>query len=754
MPPTPATEHLEPMGPTALAPFAETPDEALAAIFGFDEFRTGQREVVERLLEGRDALAVMPTGSGKSLCYQLTAALTQGVTLVVSPLIALMKDQIDALEATGLPVTEINSSMSRATQRERIERLRVGDYKVVYVAPERFRSQSFCRALSEVEIGLFAIDEAHCISQWGHDFRPDYRRLADVREQFGDPQTVALTATATEFIQRDIVRQLGMDEADVIVSGFERPNLYFEVYHARGKRDKLDRLEALADYHDGESIIVYGATRKQVREVRGALEDRGVEAGLYHGGMDDEERAEIHDRWMAGGVPVLVATNAFGMGVDKPDVRAVVHYNMPGSIEAYYQQAGRAGRDGDESHCVLLFNYADTGIHEWFADNSYPTRGDIAQVWQHLQSMGDGPHDERISSLGDRIGRRSDLHPMLVESTLRQLEAVGHLRTTAEGIRVVDDIGPEELRVDFERLDRRREIDKEQIEHLAEYASSSGCRQAALLEHFGSEPSFGDRCGHCSDCDPPPVYAEAAADDLAKTVVCSDDPATVLRKVLSGIARGRGERGATAVAGMLVGSTAKAVREAGFDQLSTYGILSEIRKKDATHLIDLCARHGLVRRNQYGCVLLTDRGGEVMRGDSPPDSLAEALERTIDDPSEVSRSRSRRRRRRSSSSDTYEETLKLHKQGMSVPEIAEERDLTPQTISNHVITLASRGADLQLDDIDPERLDQLRRVAGDWEDGDKLRPVKDALPGDWSYPVLKRHLAALITLRQNAEPAV
>ncbi len=741
----PDRDLLEPLGATALAPFAASPDEALETIFGFEAFRAGQRRVVDRLVDGGDALAVMPTGSGKSLCYQLTAALTEGVTLVVSPLIALMKDQLDALHQTGLPATEINSSISRRERRRRIEGMRTGDYKIVYVAPERFRSSAFRRALREVEIGLFAIDEAHCISQWGHDFRPDYRRLADVRSELDEPRTVALTATATEYVQKDIVRQLDLADADVIVSGFERPNLYFEVFHARGKRDKLRRLEALIDYHDGESVIVYGATRKQVRQVCGDLDDRGIDAELYHGGMDDQARATIHDRWMAGEMPVLVATNAFGMGVDKADVRAVVHYNMPGSVEAYYQEAGRAGRDGEPAHCLLLFNYADTGIHEWFADNSYPTRREIAQVWNRLTGLEPSRRRTGPGALADRIaGLESDLHPMLVESALRQLEAAGHLEATAEGLELVEEVAADRLEVDFERLDRRRRVEKEQVEHVAEYASSAGCRQAALLRHFGTEPSFGERCGHCSDCDPPPVYAEQQADELAETVVCDDDPATVLRKVLSGIARGRGKRGATAVAGMLVGSSARSVREAGFDELSTYGILAEIRKKDATHLIDLAARHGMVRRNQYGCVLLTDRGSRVMRGDAPPpDSLARALERTIQKPSETTRT-SRRSRGGSSGSDTYRRTLRLHEKGMSVSEIARERELTERTISNHLITLADRGAELDLE-VDPDSLEQLREIAGDWQDGDKLRPLKQRL--GWSYPKLKRHLAALLAER-------
>ena len=743
-------EPLEPLGPTALAPFAESPDEGLEKIFGFDDFRKGQREVVEHLLEGDDALVVMPTGSGKSLCYQLTGALTQGVTLVVSPLIALMKDQIDTLRRTGLPATEINSSMSWAEQQERIDRMRVGDYKIVYVAPERFRSDSFCKALSEVEIGLLAIDEAHCISQWGHDFRPDYRRLADIREQFGEPQTVATTATATEFVQKDIVEQLGVPDADIIVSGFERPNLYFEIFHARSKNGKLRRLDALTDYYEGESIIVYAATRKQVRNVCEDLKAIGVDAGLYHAGLDDAERSEIQEKWMEGEVPVLVATNAFGMGVDKPDVRAVVHFNMPGSIEAYYQEAGRAGRDGEEAHCVLLFNYADTGIHEWFADNSYPERADIEKVWEICQKMGVGQHDFGMRDFADKIGEVTIVHSMAAESALRQLAGAGHVRKNSRGLEILDDVPASKLRVDFDRIDQRRKIAHDQVENVADYASTNGCCQAALLEHFGSEASFGEECGHCSGCNPPPAYAEENADALSRTIVTSDDPDTVLKKVLSGLARARGKRGATAVAGMLVGSRAKDVKRAGFTELSTYGILDDLRKKDATYLIDQVAQFGLVKRNEHGCVLLTDKGADVMRDEAaPPNTLAARLNRCIDDPSSASsRSSSRSRRSYDYTRGTYQATLKLHREGMSVADIADERDLSPRTVSNHIITLAAGGVDLDLD-VDPQRMDQLREVAPDWQDGDKLRPVKDALPDDWTYPILKRHLAALLTERDD-----
>lgn len=738
--------ELRPLGPTALAPFAESPGEALRSIFGFDSFRQGQQRAIDALEAGHDALVVMPTGSGKSLCYQLGGALMDGVTLVVSPLIALMKDQVDALKRTGLPATEINSSMSRSEQQRRIEGLYCGDYKIVYVAPERFRSPTFREALSKVKIGLFAIDEAHCISQWGHDFRPDYRRLSAVRKQFGNPQTVALTATATEFVQKDILEQLELPDAKKLVSGFERPNLCFEVFHAQGKQDKLRRTKALIDHYEDQSALIYGATRKQVRKVQEALVDDGFEAGLYHGGLSDAKRKRIQERWMADEQPVLVTTNAFGMGVDKPDVRAVIHYNMPGSIEAYYQEAGRAGRDGEPAHCLLLFNYADTGIHEWFADNSFPLMTEVVRVWMYLQNLGLGEHDLTPSAISQATkSQGGKIHPMAVETCLRHLSAGGHLKKRGKTIEILERVEPNELNIEYEWLEQRRHIQKEQISHVVDYANTSSCFQASLLEHFGDQPSFGRSCGNCSACDPPPAYVENQAEQLAPTLRTSDPPVTVVEKVLSGIARASGRRGATAVAGMLVGSRAKAVKEAGFTELSTYGVLAQLRKKDASYLIDLCARHNLVRRNQYGCVLLSSKGAKVMRGQDPPEALLEFLNTCIHSgANETSQTASTSGR--SSSSSTYRKTHQLLERGLGVAEIANERGLTERTIRDHLIRLAADGASLDLEP-DPEKLEQLKKIASNWEAGDKLRPLKKKLPQHWSYPVLKTHLAALLEER-------
>lgn len=462
---------------------------ALNSHFGFSAFRPGQEAIVRSVLEGKNTVAVMPTGAGKSLCYQLPALLLPGTALVISPLVALMKDQVDALTARGIPATFVNSSIREEERAARIQGIREGRYKLVYVAPERFRSPSFVRAIQEAKISLYAVDEAHCISQWGHDFRPDYMQLGKVRRALLPPRTLALTATATPEVRADIVRVLRMKDPQVYVAGFDRPNLFFQAVEVEDEGSKFKEVLRACRLGGG---VVYCATRRDVERVASKLAAQGIYALAYHAGMSEEGRRRIQDAFMAEEDAVVCATNAFGMGVDKATLRFVAHWSLPRSIEAYYQEAGRAGRDGEPALALLLFRESDVRLQQRMIFGNYPSRELLQKLWKRLLSHGEGPINATAKDLSAGVGSSYE-----VASALKHLEAAGQLQRVPGGYLLRHH---ERLEVDMEEIARRRRREFTMLDEMVRYAQRAPCRRAYLLTHFGDESETDCRgCDLCVD---------------------------------------------------------------------------------------------------------------------------------------------------------------------------------------------------------------------------------------------------------------
>lgn len=598
---------------------AKDPLVALERYFGFRRFLDGQSPVVGALLGGRDVLAIMPTGGGKSLCYQLPAVVMEGVTVVVSPLIALMKDQVDALQRKGIAATMINSSVGAGEQRERLDALRAGKLKLVYIAPERFRSRSFLEALQAVPIALFAIDEAHCLSQWGHDFRPDYLRIGEALDYLGRPQTAAFTATATPVVRQDILKSLGLRQPFECISGFERPNLSLRVRPVEKVRLKFARLKKIIEKH--KTGIIYCATRRKVEEVAETLFDWNVPCVAYHGGMKDDERERAQNLFIERRRDVAVATNAFGMGIDRPDVRFVAHFEIPGSIEAYYQEAGRAGRDGEQAVCELLFNHADSRTQEFFIEGNNPGRACITDVYRTLKRLANERQEimmplkelaEAVPGLSNEMALSSSLS-LLVRA--RYVARFDIPRERIKGTRLLrPDVEPEDLDLDWDAIEEKERRDRDKLKGMLDLCYSNSCRQQWILRYFGEQDA-----GICGSCD---VCKKGVSSDFRNA---TEWELTNVRKLLSGVGRasvrlpdGRweGKFGQGKIVQMLVGSRSQEVLSARLDELTTYGILKELGAAYVTELFRELLQAGFIEKSsgQYPLATLTERGARVMFG--------------------------------------------------------------------------------------------------------------------------------------------
>jgi ATP-dependent DNA helicase RecQ len=584
-------------------------NDQLSKLFGFEGFRPGQREVIEHLLQGRHTLAILPTGSGKSLCYQLTAQMLSGLTLVVSPLIALMQDQVEGLIRRGIDnATCLSSALSATELAARYAQIERGHCKLIYIAPERCDSPRFQQWVRSAPIDLLVIDEAHCISQWGHDFRPHYRTLSRRLPELKRATVLALTATATQEVQEDIVQTLELPTLQRVIGDFNRPNLHFEVVATARLQEKTTRLVELLSQTPG-SAIVYASTRRQAETVFQWLAGHGFSACLYHAGLDAEERAQAQRDFQDDRVQIMVATVAFGMGIDKPNVRRIIHYNIPGSLEGYYQEAGRAGRDGQPAICTLLFSQQDVRIQRFFIDQAYPEPAQVFRLYSLLRRA----HPLPLSA--DELARAGQWREISVNAALHMLYEQGWVQVTSDGKHALAHPEVEHPTADFYPFSQRKARDDARLQKMIAYTDSATCRRVHLLRYFGQ--AFTPPCQHCDVCAPRPEHPAVAVEgaEAAQSTLESD---RVARMILHAVADFGGRLGRGVISDVLLGSQRKQIIAWRLDRRTAYGQLRSYRRQRIAAWIDELIGQRLlyVTAEEYPRLRITEGGRQALAGET------------------------------------------------------------------------------------------------------------------------------------------
>ena len=702
--------------------------------FWLKDFREGQQEIIESVVEGNDTMVYMPTGGGKSLVYQLPTLMKSGITIVISPLISLMKDQVDKLSSLGIRAALINSTLSQLEIENILQEVQFANtsrnpLKFLYIAPERLGSSIFQRAFGNTRIALVAIDEAHCISQWGHDFRPSYMKIKDFIEMLHSEKTrnfpiVALTATATPKVRADIKERLGITQYKEFVRGFDRKNIVIVVREISAKEEKQKKVVEILNKTPWSGII-YCSSRKNVIELTQYLQAQWLTVGSYKGDMNPELREREQDAFMQGKYKAIVATNAFGMGIDKSDIRFVIHYNLPGSIENYYQEVGRAGRDGKKSFWVVLASYGDTKIQEFFIDNTYPSREEILMAYDTLYqgiALGSGQWtsiQKTYQGLASESGLQND---MKMGSALKILEKYNILKRGIDEDDLEGDFRGRWLTllqekrthnhilVDWKRQEALKDeayFKLEQIKKLLFYPS---CRKRSILSYFGDTEDLeklGDNCGLCDFC----LEKQHLKIENVEKII----PVSMYEIVLETVKHYDEKFWITLLSKLLCGSSEKKITEWKLDIYEHYGVFAEYQQGTIVAIFEALMDCGLLVKTggKYPLIALSGAGQTALRREKYLIELLSELNTYVVQKAGAEifkKSNSLKKQSTHSAKQTYNETLLLLQKWQSVNEIATERNLSVQTIENHIIELYSRGLYALMYVLNHTQLNKLKMV--------------------------------------------
>ncbi len=750
----------------------------LQKTFGLESFREGQEEIISSICKGNDTLVFMPTGGWKSLTYQLPGIVRDGITIVVSPLISLMKDQVDALRELSVRAELINSTLSWAERAEIMHELRYYDstdtqaIKFLYIAPERLNSNEFIGILKSTKIALIAIDEAHCISQWGHDFRPSYMKIKSfIQTLWWESRSfpiVWLTATATPKVRKDIVERLWLGKYTSFITWFDRKNIILVVREVSQKDDKQSKTLEIIEKTPGTGII-YCSSRKHVIELSEYLISKWVKTGVYKWDLTAEVRENEQNKFMNDEYKVMVATNAFGMWIDKKDIRFVIHYNLPGSIENYYQEVGRAGRDGKMSYWVVLASYGDTKIQEFFIDNTYPDKKIVLDFYDYLygqQKLWEGKWLRVAKTYYTMASESGIWNDMIVWSIVKILEKYSILRRGLEqtdsesdfrgrGLTLLQEKRQHShLMIDWKRQEMLKVEGYFKLEQIKRLLFYPWCRKKFILEYFWDEEDLKNLEANCKLCDYCLESGSISEDDKKKFL-----PASTYGIVLETVKKYNEKFWATLLAKLLSGSHDKRITDWHLDDYEHYGVFSDMTLEMVTALFEALIMEDFLFKTdgKYPCIWVTEYGGAALYKNvyitqNISDLNGYVMQKIKNTSKKSWKTGSQSPGKKSLKGQTYKDTLVLFEGGMSVNEISKERWLWVQTIESHIVQLYQQGDISLMKVLELVSVQHWKMVKAATQsvailENMQLKPIKQALEEQWnkniSYFEIKLSLAMI-----------